>query len=368
MRNKQIKHVLALTLATTLSLGMGINAFAITGDQTGNGSGSGDGDFEGHVDKEVVSVELPTVATGDSSVFNYKMDPEGLIAATNNAAHSGASFESGKNVFFQSAANTWTAESAKLKVVNKGTVDVDVKVSASTAANTDIAMAENATGFTETNKNAELYLGLLVANQNAVAVKEAPNSGDPDATVSVGLKGNEENYEVAHSNNTYSYAVKSGVPDTAWNSFEIGLTGACNPYGDYSTENLAASKVTVTWAYSVREENSSATLLSPNAVSDAAPSVTTTDFAIMEADTPATINVGLGAGSLKATGVASVIWAGDGANHLGNDVSYADGVVTIGEGAINYFLSAPDASTTYTIIFDDDESTEVQVTLEAKSA
>lgn len=357
MQNKKLKKALAGTLTATMVLGMGITTLAQTGTPSGNGTGTGDGTFEGHVDKDVVSVVLPTDTT--PSVFNYKMDPEGLIAATDNAAHSGASFETGKNVFFQSAQNTWTSESAKLKVVNKGTVDVDVTVSASTAANDDIAMVDDTTGFTTTNENAELYLGLLVANQNASAIKETPTSGDPAATVTVGLKGNDANYEVAHDGSNYSYAVKANVPDTAWNSFEIGLTGACNPYGDYSAENLAASAVTVTWSYAVREEDSTATMVPENATSDVAPSITTTTYT-MVSDTDINIPVSLGAGNLAAEGIDSVVCNGERfieGTHYNYDESNSQ--LIFPATMINYWLGIGVTSTQVTITFNDSNATPV---------
>lgn len=247
MQNQKFKKVLAGMLTTTMVLGMGTTAFAQTGDATGSGSGTGTGSFEGHVDKEVVAVTLPTA---DATTFSYKMDPEGLIAATDQAKYSDASFEEGKNVYFLSGENTWTSESKKLKVVNKGTVDVDVTVAAKTAENTNVAMSTTDT-FTETDTAAKLYLGLKVANKAAVAVDTTDTAGK----VVVGLRGNEANYEVTSTDAGYAFTAKSGVPDTAWNNFEFGLTGACNPKGDYSAANLTGSDVTVTWSYAVREES-----------------------------------------------------------------------------------------------------------------
>ena len=251
-------------------LGMGTTAFAQTGDATGTGNGTGTGSFEGHVDKDVVAVTLPTA---DVNTFSYKMDPEGLIAATNKDKYPDASFEEGKNVYFLSGEDTWTSDSAKLKVVNKGTVDVDVTVVAKTAENTNVAMSTSDT-FAENDTDAKLYLGLKIADKAAVAVDTTDTAGK----VTVGLHGNEENYEVTSADSGYAYTVKTGVPDTAWNSFEFGLTGACNPNGDYSAAGLTGSDVTVTWSYAVREDDSTADMLDANATSEAAPSIATTSY------------------------------------------------------------------------------------------
>ena len=299
MKNKTFKKAMAGTLAATMVLGMSMTAFAQTGTATGSGGGTGSGTFEGNVDKDVVAVTLPT--DNDTTTFAYKMDPEGLIAATNSAKYSDSSFESGANVYFQSAENTWTKDSKKLKVINKGTVDVDVTVAAKTDANTNVAMSTTKT-FEASDTAAKLYLGLQVANQTEVAIDTTETAGK----VTVGLKGNGDNYEITSTDGGgYGYTAKAGVPDTAWNSFEFGMTGACNPNGDYSASGLAGSNVTVTWSYAVRADDSSATLLEANAVADAAPSIATTEYTATTG-TALPITVSFGGGDKAATGIANV--------------------------------------------------------------
>lgn len=358
MHNKKCKKVLAAVLAGTMVLGMGMTAFAE--DPAGTGSTTGDGEFEGHVEKNVLEVALPTVATGDKT-FAYTMDPEGLIAATEGAKDKTASFEDGATVYFQSADKTYTKNSAKLKAVNKGTVDADVTVTAETATNNDIAMASSST-FEADNKNAELYLGLQVANQTEVAVKASGDS--TPASVSVGLKGVADNYQVKYDEATkkYSYAKKDGLPDTAWNSFEFGLTGACNPKGSYAAENLAAPDVTVTWSYVKRADNSGADMLDENKTMDAAPSVVTTT-ADLTSGQPLEISVNLGAGSKKATGISGITFVntslGTTNTVADSKYSYADGKITFIADWVTAQITAIGSGNTrtYTVTFDDSAST-----------
>lgn len=355
MQNQKFKKVLAGMLTTTMVLGMGTTAFAQTGDATGSGSGTGTGSFEGHVDKEVVAVTLPTA---DATTFSYKMDPEGLIAATDQAKYSDASFEEGKNVYFLSGENTWTSESKKLKVVNKGTVDVDVTVAAKTAENTNVAMSTTDT-FTETDTAAKLYLGLKVANKAAVAVDTTDTAGK----VVVGLRGNEANYEVTSTDAGYAFTAKSGVPDTAWNNFEFGLTGACNPKGDYSAANLTGSDVTVTWSYAVREESSTADLLDANAVSDAAPSIATTSYQ-MVANTPIEISVNLGGGDLAATAVSRIMDPTGAFDYLSGGYATYDAnskKITLLDTMVDACIAGNVSSVT--VVFNDSVSTSVVITL-----
>lgn len=302
---RKANRLLAVLLAGTMVMGTGLTAFAADAT-TGNTTGAGE--FEGHVEKSVLSVQLPTVSTEEGAVnpFAYTMDPEGLIAATEGAKNKEATFEAGASVYFLSAANTYTKDSAKLKVINKGTADADVTVKASTVANTNVKMVTGTDQFTaaptDSNTAAELYLGLVVANKDAVAVQAADGT---EASVTVGLKGNDKNYEVKYDESTkkYSYAAKADVPDTAWNSFEFGLTGACNTKGDYSTADLDASDVTVTWSYAKRADGSSATLLDANATdkpADVDPSIEATGT-YNKATGVITATVNLGAGTKETT-------------------------------------------------------------------
>lgn len=353
MQHKKMKKVLAYVLAGTMTLGMSTTAFAQTGDATGTGTGTGTGTFEGHVDKDVVAVTLPTAS---ATTFSYKMDPEGLIAATNSAKYSNASFEAGKNVYFLSSSNTWTSKSEKLKVVNKGTVDVDVTVVATADANDEVAMSTTDT-FESTDKAAKLYLGLEVANKAAVPVDTDGTTGK----VSVGLRGNDENFEITSTDSGYAFSAKSGVPDTAWNNFEFGLTGACNPNGDYSATGLAGSNVTVTWSYAVREDDSTADLLDGNAVSDAAPRITTTSYSLT-ADTQVEIPVSLGGGTLGATTISKVTDTSGTAVEKGAQWDFADGKLIFTTARVNALLNAK-VDKVYIVHFDDQAKTKINVTL-----
>ncbi len=300
MKNKKFNKLIAAMLAGTMVFGMGTTAFAADGDPAGTGNTTGAGAFEGHVDKDVLSVQLPT--TPAATTFAYTMDPEGLIAATEGAKDKTASFEEGATVYFLSAEKTYTKDSAKLNVVNKGTVDADVTVKAETAANANVAMAES-NAFEADDTAAKLYLGLKVAAKDAVAVK-ATGDASP-ASVTVGLKGAPDNYEVKYDSATqkYSYAAKADVAEAAWNSFEFGLTGACNPKGDYSDADLEAADVTVTWSYVKHADGTE--MLPENKTTDAAPSIQAEAFDY-ERDAELDITVNMGAGTLAATSIQKV--------------------------------------------------------------
>ena len=349
MKRNNLTKALAGTLATTLVLGMNLTAFAVTGTATGTGSGTGAGDFEGHVDKDIISVTLPT--DNDTSTFAYKLDPEGLIAATEGGNYSDVDFEEGKSVYFLSSTGHYTADSAKLKVINKGTVPVDVTITAKTATNDKVAMADSAT-FASTDTAAKLYLGLQVANQAEKAVKADDGTS---GTVVVGLKGNSANYEIqtdSESTGTkYKYAVKDAVTDNMWNSFEFGLTGACNTNGDWSAADLAGSNVTITWAFAQRASDSTATLLAENAKTEAAPSLTGGVDGNFLAVAGQDITVAsLGVGSLAATRVKSFQMNKGGTMVDVTDYEVVGDSVILKATAVDTFLGKSIDSRSYTMV------------------
>lgn len=351
MQNGNFKKIMAGMLTTMMVLGMTATVFAEEASSTG-GSVDGSGTFEGHVDKDVVSVTLPTAA---ATTFAYTMDPEGLIAATEGKKYPDATFEEDANVYFLSAENTYTKESAKLKVVNKGAVDVNVTVKASVPSDGKVTMSETNT-FTDANdKVAKLYLGLNVTGQ---AEQDITTTAD-DSKITVGLKGKADNYEVTYNGSKYTYSIKDGTPETAWNSLEFWLTGACNPYGNYGAEDMKASDVTVTWSYEKRPSEDSNPYVDENATTAKAPFIATTNYE-MTASTPVEIPVDFGSGNLAATSVAHVYW--NSTDVLGSTVTYTEGKLTLAAASVNYFISHP-SEAMLKVVFDDTAATEVEITL-----
>ena len=102
---RKMKKGMVVALTATMVLGSTLTAFASDAGTTTpvtSGSTSGAGTSEGHVDKEVVNMVLPTIASG-SSPFAYTMDPERLIQETNGAKYEDFTFpakESDKGVYF----------------------------------------------------------------------------------------------------------------------------------------------------------------------------------------------------------------------------------------------------------------------------
>lgn len=99
------------------------------------------------------------------------------------------------------------------------------------------------------------------------------------------------------------------------------------------------------------------------APAEKAPSIPTAT-AKMEANKPVTFNVDLGAGDLKATGIASVSNAGTTTAIPASAYSFADGVLTITAERVNALLNANLSTKKYDVTFDDKNKTVVTITLE----
>lgn len=353
------KRMLAFVLAGTMTFGMGLTAFAADTTPVTSGGGTGAGELEGHVDKSVLSVTLPT--DSDTTTFKYTIDPEGLIAETQAAKYPGTTYASDTGEYFQTSDKNYTDKSAKLKVTNVGSVDADVTVAVSVAENSGITAMKASNGFTEGGAE-ELYLGLLVNTGAAEAVTGFGDSGKLSKTV--GLKGRPANFEVQYKDSKYVYAAKDGVADTAWNSFEFGLEGACNKKGDYSADNFAVPTVTVTWSYKEHPANGGADMLPENATDEAGPSIDDSSLS-MTAGQAFEVPVNLGVGSLKATGIASVSFERDGSDVTVGESRYtfADNKITFESSWVDSQLAGFTTSRTYKIVFNDTANTEVTFTI-----
>ncbi len=99
------------------------------------------------------------------------------------------------------------------------------------------------------------------------------------------------------------------------------------------------------------------------APTEKAPSIPTAT-AKMVSGQPATFNVDLGAGDLKATGITSVTNAGTTTAIPTSAYSFKDGVLTITADRVNTLLSANLSSKKYDVIFNDKDKTVVTITLE----
>ncbi len=238
------KKVMALLLAVTMVMGSSITVFAAEGDNTGSTQGAGTS--EGHVDKEVLNVILPTIASG-TTPFAYTMDPERLIQGTDASKYAeGTVFPDAATdtgVYFLVGENQYANTSNTLQAINRSSCDVTFTVKVKTTQNTakDIALADSDTPATD---SAELYLGLKVGQTSQVV-------SATEATVTKTVAGTPANFEIAvDESKAYVYREKESA--TTWKAIDISMTGAVSKFA--IAADTTAPTVEVTWSYAKAAE------------------------------------------------------------------------------------------------------------------
>ena len=230
-----------------------ISVFAAdTTESPASGNATGDGKVEGIVNKDIFTVELPTIAEDDKT-FNFILDPQGLIKDTSAGAYESAKFEDGASLFFKlakadAAGNAYASSSDALTVTNKGSVAVDVSLTA-TASNLSndadtIALTSDNTFADDTS--ASVYLALVSGDTTKALTSDA------GATIQSSMDAvDEKNFEVKYdSTNGYTYGLKADTQDSEFKTLSFNLTGVCNTSADTATWDKVKDitpSVEVTW-------------------------------------------------------------------------------------------------------------------------
>lgn len=180
---------------------------------------------------DIVNIILPTVSEGETSPFNFILDPQGLIYETGAMRYGGGVVEEGATLLFRNSEGPYdfSRVSDMLTVSNLGNDSVTVTVSAyiSDYEGFDIGSSDYFTG----NISPVIYLALSDDKGNVW-----PLSAEREASIAM---------EMA--------AASGGEPTT----YSFGLTGACNP--NVSLQGIEAHPVvTVTWhVETIQVENTS---------------------------------------------------------------------------------------------------------------
>lgn len=242
-------------LTASMLLGSAMTVFAAEGDSetpsTTPGSVDGTGTYEGGEMKyPTLSVTLPTIPSG---TYDYIADPNGLIAATDNAKYAGATFdENAKGIFFltDSDAKTYSAKSSAQKVVNENAQDIDVtiKLTQKAAGDTSIEYANSDTFATDDTAN-KLYLAITNDDSDSTKLQTAALSATTVATLTTKVDGVKANFEGKYTEGTgYGYVKKADDALTDWNDCSYIMTGALNENASWG-DNLTFPTITVTWSY-----------------------------------------------------------------------------------------------------------------------
>lgn len=287
---KTFKRFLAFAMVAVLMANpMSALAAETTEETTSPAIGSADasGDVEGFVDTTIFKVVLPTSAEG---TFDFKMDPQGLIAATSGEAYTGATFEDDATVFFNTASSDasgdYKSTSNYIEVLNRGTVAVNVSVEATVTGLDKIAMASSDAAFTSGDAAVpELYLAFIAsgdctsgdaaANTTPILTTGSKTSATIEATMPA---ASADFYEFNYASGEYTFDLKADKASgdaTIFPDYSFALTGACNSEADWTDAKNEVPDVQVIWTLEDAESGPQDIKFTKTAGSTAAISVTT---------------------------------------------------------------------------------------------
>lgn len=229
----KMKKFLAVAMAATMVVGSGVTALATSGTtdvttssgtKTITGSGT-----EAFVNKNVVKVTVPTTLT---NLFDYKLDPQGLVTETKNYDGTTVTAETGakapQGLVFKNDGNKVSNESDPVTVTNKSSVPV--KMGITVTLTRDGSGLDPATQFADTNEfdtDKPIYLGLKTTNDFEKALNKASVS-----SANILLSGASQ-YEAKYTSGTgYAWAEKDNAE---FSDFTFSLTGAIDTNVAYDT-------------------------------------------------------------------------------------------------------------------------------------
>ena len=359
------KRFLAVVLTASMVVGSSVSAFASETEVTkapAKGSMKGSAQVEGYLDKDIFKVEVPTVSV-NGSMFNFVMDPQGLIEATSgnryksgkgadNVGVSANDFEYGTLYFANVSGNNTklspTSDAATIR--NKSTFSVNATLTTAINKFGNLKISSNLTTATEPSIQLSLS-GNLSTNGTATADAPVALSDNGVAEVVKTISGCDGDYSVSFntSSNKYEYVLSSNSANFAEYSFQ--LTGASGG-GDYTSwsaiekaTKTAQPEVVVTWD------------IVPY-VTPVAPSITGSSTFAKPATGPIEIPLSLGAGTSAATSITKIETSGGDRVSAAN-YEYANGILKL-KGS---FTSAVSAMTTYTITFDNNATVNFTITV-----
>lgn len=245
---KNIKCYVVLILTVTMVM---IFSIPSTADSLGQGSEVGIGEIEGSVKTDIYQVVLPTNTAG---VFDFILDPQGLINKTNGAAYGEKKFEADSTVFFERTDDetelNYSNKSDFVTITNKSSIAVDISlhVSVKHSSIKGIVLTEDKE-FTD-DTDASIYLA-IIDGENEVPI------GKEGVTIDVTVDAAPEMaYEYIYDaeSNEYDYKLNNDLSGIVFDQYSFQLTGAANGKGDWGELLDEKPEVTVAWEITPSKE------------------------------------------------------------------------------------------------------------------
>ena len=194
--------------------------------------------------EDVVSISLPVIGESETSVFDFILDPQGLLYETDAVRYGGGRVEEGATLLFHNEDGEYdfSKHSDWLTVTNRSTVPVRVTVSAQLTDFGEIGSVES-DDFGESTEP-EVYLAIEDDRGNIL-----PLSVDEPVTLNLEMASAPENtyvFRLDEENHTYQYEMGTDPSMVDFDTYSFGLIGACNTNAEW--QNISVHPmITVTW-------------------------------------------------------------------------------------------------------------------------
>ena len=277
MEEIHMKYLIKRTLSGLLVILMLLSscdfAFAFEADDYTSGHVSGAVINEGNRPADVINLVMPTTRDG---MFDFWIDPMGTLKNTGAKRYlsswgvDSVNFGSG-NLFFRNVetdANgnitsvNLTKNSDFLKIINKSSSAVDIKLSFDVTTDKDIynfTFADNP-NFLDANqkpiRTPAMYLALM-AGRRSGPVKTVEKDGESVNAGSINAwlpSPGDECFETVWNGSQYVYHLKDSAPESAFPQINFRMTGAINTESaNWSNASRLDMALNVTWEISRKE-------------------------------------------------------------------------------------------------------------------
>lgn len=196
------------------------------------------------VEDDIVSISLPVINESETSVFDFILDPQGLLYETDAVRYGGGRVEEGATLLFfnKEGEYDFSKHSDWLTVTNRSTVPVQVTVIAQVMDFGDVRLVESA-DFGESTEP-EVYLAIEDDRGNIL-----PLSANEQTTINLEMSAVPENtymFRLDAENHTYQYGMSMDPSMVDFDTYSFGLIGACNFNAEWQNISIHPT-IEVTW-------------------------------------------------------------------------------------------------------------------------
>lgn len=247
MIKKSVKRYMALIIVAAMILSLSTD---VSAEDLSQNSDSDINQLTAGVETDIYQVVMPTNTDG---IFDFILDPQGLINETNGALHGGKNFEKDCTVFFRRSdgkvKEDYSCKSDSVTITNKSTMPVEVSLDVKIDPNSleGIKMTEDSKF--KKDKSASLYLAVVDGKEEIPVGKDGVTICKNIDAAPDGAYG----YDYDVGKEEYTYGLRKNIDNITFDEYSFQITGAANKKGDWTEIGDSIPKIVVTWKVKPKE-------------------------------------------------------------------------------------------------------------------